>query len=221
VKVPSIMFMALATGSLLAQDAPRVESRIQLFAELSRPAQIVVAQTPGDVKDQPDNQIGLGLRFLGEIASAPGWYYEVGGMLDASSKFSLNTTGANLTDVKVTDSYWCIGAAWMKKFSEANTLGLHLEGRGEYLRIQGEAITSTDVQTDASTTYLRPWLRASFDHTFTGVGVDKHPYIGVDGGAALVRTSQTRVPDFSQYDDRNLRALAPRFSVGVYAGMRF
>ena len=111
-KVQSIVIMALAAGSLMAQEAPRVDARIQLFAELSRPAQIVVAQTPGDVKDQPGNQTGIGVRFLGEIASAPNWYYEVGGMFDASSKFRLSNGSADLTDVKVTDSYWSVGAAY-------------------------------------------------------------------------------------------------------------
>jgi hypothetical protein len=216
------MIMALAAGSLMAQEGPRVDARIQLFVEMSRPAQIVVAQNPGDVKDQPGSQTGVGFRFLGEIASLPNWYYELGGMFDAFSKFSLNNGSANLTDVKVTDSYWSVGAAYLWKVGESNSFGLHLEGRGEYLRLQGEAIVgTTDVQTDSSTTYLRPWVRASFDHTFTGVGAEIHPFIGLDGSLALLRTSQTRVPDFTSADDRTVRALAPRYSAAIYGGLRF
>ena len=110
-KISNILIMVLAAGALSAEDSPALDARIQMFVEQSRPAQVVVTQTPGVFKDQPGNQTGVGFRFMGELASAPGFYYELGGKLDSSSNFSSNSTIINLTDVKVTDNYWSLGAA--------------------------------------------------------------------------------------------------------------
>jgi hypothetical protein len=74
---------------------------------------------------------------------------------------------------------------------------------------------------DQSTTYLRPWVRGSADYTFTGVGKDMHPYIGVDLAYAITKTYQTRTPDFNNLDNRTLDALAPKASAALYAGIRF
>ena len=222
-KISSILMITLAAGALAAQDAPKLDGRIQLFAELYRPAQIVVAQSPGDIKDQPGRQTGVGLRFMGEVASHPGWYYELGGMLDASSTFSISMPGViDLTDVKVTDSYWSLGAAYMGRIGEHLTLGAHLEGRGEYLRVQGEAqVNNTSYQVDQETTYLRPWIRGSADYTFTSIGKENHPYIGLEAAYAITRTSQTRPADFTNMDNRTLDSMAPRASAALYAGIRF
>ena len=221
--VSSLLIVALATGALAAQDAPRLDGRFQVFAELSRPASIVVAQAPGDISDQPRRQTGVGFRFMGEIASSPGWYYEVGGMFDGSSYFTINNgTTLNLTDVKVTNSYWTLGAGYLGKLSPNFTWGAHLEARGEYLRIQGEAdVNGTASQLDTTTTYLRPWLRGSIDYTITSIGQQKHPFVGFEGCFALMKTSQTKVPDFTDMDGRTLRALAPRASAALYVGLRF
>jgi hypothetical protein len=230
VKSSSILIMALASVSLAAQYAPKLDGRIQLFEEIYRPAQIVVAQpAPSpEVKDQPTKQNGLGIRFMGEIAAHPGWYYELGGMFNGSSNFTYNgnvtpTTTLNLTQVKVTDSYWSLGAAYMTRFGDSLTLGAHLEGRGEYLRLNGP-VSSTSfstVQVYQSTTYLRPWLRGSVDYTFTGIGANTHPFIGVDGNWAITKTSQMASPNFTSMDGRTLKSLAPRASASIYAGLRF
>ena len=222
-KISSFLIITLAAGALAAQDAPKLDGRVQVFAELYRPAQIVVAQNPGDLNDQPGRQTGVGFRFLGEIASHPGWYYELGGMLDASSNFKISSPGViDLTSVKVTDSYWALGAAYMGRFGEHLTLGAHLEGRGEYLRIQGEALVNgAATQVDQGTTYLRPWVRGSADYTFTSIGKENHPYIGVEAAYAITKTSQTRTPDFTNMDNRTLDSLAPKASAALYAGIRF
>ena len=220
-KISSILIMALATGVLPAQDPGHLDGRVQLFMEMYRPAQVVVAT---GYADQVDRQISGGIRFMGELASARNWYYEVGGMFDGSSKYSLNVPGVlNLQDVKVTDSYWTLGAGYMNKLGENGTYGLHLEGRGEYLRVQGQAVVNGfGYNQDASSTYLRPWLRGSLDYTFPTVGVNVHPYVGVDGSLALLKTSQTTVPDLvGGIDNRTLRAMAPKAAIAVYAGIRF
>ncbi len=229
-KTSSILIMVLAAGALGAQDAPKLDGRIQVFAELSRPTQITVAQPGGDspdVKDQPKRQIGGGIRFLGELASHPGWYYEIGGMFDAASYFTYNGNIApvytlDMTGVKVSDSYWSLGGAYMGKIGDSLTWGAHLEGRGEHLRISGQAnYNGTVFYLNQGNTYLRPWVRGSFDYTFTSIGAEKHPYVGLEGSYALLRTSQISTPDLSNFDDRNLRSLAPRASAALYAGIRF
>ena len=225
-KISSILIMALAAGALGAQDAPKLDGRIQVFTEMCRPPEIVVAQSGGaNVTDEPKTQTGFGVRFLGEFASYPGWYYELGGMFDASSNFTLNGTVAgtsiNMTDVKFTHSYWTVGAAYLWKLAGLS-LGAHLEGRGEHLDIQGAFMNGGNtIQVDQGTTYLRPWIRGSADYTFSGIGRDQHPFVGIEGGLAVTRTSQTAPPDFSNFDNRNLDALAPRASAAIYAGMRF
>jgi hypothetical protein len=230
VKIFSLLTLALATGTLLAQEAPRLDARFQAFAEMSWPTSIVVAQAPNSVSNAPGSQTGIGFRFLGELASAQNFYYELGGMFDATSYFTLSgvlpdgVTTLDLTDAKFTDSYWSLGMAYLSKPNENLSLGAHLEGRGEYLRLQG-GVAGTNfnppVQLDHSTTYLRPWVRGSVDYTFTGVGSSAHPYLGLEGCLAVLKTSQTRVPDFTNLDDRTVKALAPKYSAAVYAGIRF
>jgi len=220
VKSPSILILALAAGALGAQDAPKLDGRIQLFAELTRPAEITVALP--DVKDQPKRQTGLGLRFLGEVSSYPGWYYEFGGMFDTSSNFTSSGAVGDNTGVKVSESYWSLGAAYMATLGEQLTLGAHLEGRGEAIRVTGASVENgLPFQYNKGTTYLQPWVRGSADYTFNGIGKSLHPYIGVEGSVALTRTTQTSVPAGGNIDSRTLRSLAPRASAALYAGIRF
>ena len=225
--ISNILIMGLAAGALGAQEAPKLDGRVQLFAEISRPAQITVAQpSPSpDLKDQPKRQTGLGIRFLGEVAAHPGWYYELGGMFNTSSKFTFNgqtaTGNLDLTNLKVTESYWSLGAAYMGRSGENLTWGAHLEGRGEYLRANGPVTyQSNTTNLNQSTTYLRPWVRGSFDYTFSAIGKDQHPYIGLDASYALTQTTQFN-GNILTLDNRTLKALAPRAAAALYAGIRF
>lgn len=231
-KSPSILILALVAGSLAAQDVSKVDARVQLFYETMFPSSIQFGTSPDVLTAKPGHQNGLGIRFLGEIASAPGLYYEVGGMLDATSYFSFNGgfsdgTTLNLSNVKFTESYWSVGAAYLWKTSERWSWGLHLEARSEALRLQGPAQGTSfnggnPVPIDQETTYLRPWARGSADYTFTGVGKDIHPFIGVEGSMALLRTSQAEtLTDFTNVDNRNVKAMASKFSGAFYAGLRF
>jgi hypothetical protein len=229
VKITSILLTALAAGTLAAQDAPALDSRFQAFVELTFPSEIVVANAGGEVKDHPKQQTGIGFRYLGQIAGTDSWYYELGGMFDASSTFKFSgtmpdgVTTLDLSNAKLTDSYWSLGAGYLFKAGETGTLGVHLEGRGEYLRLQGQVAGSnfaTPQGLDKSTTYLRPWLRVSGDVTFQN-SKSVRPFLGLEGSFALLKTGQTRLPDFTSIDDRTVRSLAPRYSGAVYAGLRF
>jgi hypothetical protein len=226
-----MLVLALSAGSLLAQaPAQDLDARIQFFAEGCRPKAIVVAQVPGQIQDRAENQRGVGVRFMGEFASAPGFYYEIGGRLDSSSQFRTNGfiapgVALYLGAVKVTDSYWSLGAAYMLQPVRNLTLGLHLEARGEALRAQGEVFqdTGTGIKSmgmvDASSTYLRPWVRASIDVTIP-IGTWK-PYIGADISYTRLRTTQTRLVPLVQLDERTLKSMAPDASYAAYFGLRF
>jgi hypothetical protein len=224
VKATSLLIMAIAAGSLAAQDAA-LDKRVQLFLEVNAPTEIDMA--PG-TRDKPKSQTGLGIRFLGEIAGAPGLYYELGGMFDSTSNFGFNGTTSggtlDLTNAKFSNSYWSAGMAYLWKMGESGSFGLHLEGRGEFLRLQGQAtgtaLAATPQGLDHSTTYLRPWVRASADVTFAP-GKPVRPFVGLDGSFALIKTGQSRVPDYTNIDDRTVKSLAPRYSGSVYAGVRF
>jgi hypothetical protein len=231
VKIHCLLALALATGTLglhaadLEQDA-----RFQVFAEMSRPVAITVVIDPS-LQDQPARQTGLGVRFLGELANAPGWYYELGGKTNSTSRFTLNGPLGNgnsldLTGVKFTDSYWSLGAAYMVHPWEPLTLGAHLEARGEALSAQGTVYQnlqggglSTLGTVGLSTTYLRPWVRLSGDLTFH-MG-EWRPYVGVDVSGAITRTQQTEFVSLDLMDGRTLRSLAPRFAAAFYVGARF
>ena len=224
-KITSLLIMVLAAGSLAAQEPAGLDKRLQVFAEVSVPTEIDMA--PGTA-DKPKEAVGVGFRFLGEIAGVPGLYYEFGGMFDSSSEFGFNgaTSGGtlDLTHAKYTNSYWSLGAAYLWKLGKSGSFGLHLEGRGEYLRLQGEvsgsSLSTTPQALDHSTTYLRPWVRASADVTFSP-GKAVRPFVGLDGSFALLKTDQTRVPDYTNLDDRTVKSLAPRYAGAVYAGVRF
>jgi len=236
VKIQSILVAALATGSLCAAvPALELDARIQVFGEMTRPVNITFAQTPANLQDKAGSQTGIGVRFMGEIASAPNWYYELGGKMDATSNFGFNGTitppapGApfnlDLRDVRFTSSYWSLGFGYLTKPNETLTVGFHVEARGEALSAQGKVFQDQGagplVQgvVDASTTYLRPWIRLSADATVPVAGL--RPYVGVDAALALTKTSQTELVPLGQMDNRTLKSMAPTFALSVYLGMRF
>lgn len=225
-KILSILAITLSAGTLFAQQSEMaLDARVQVFGEMARPVAITIVNAGSPIEDQAKRQTGLGLRFMGEIASAPGFYYEVGGKLDSSSNLAFNGDigggiTADLTHVKFTHSYWSLGAGYMIRPVENLSLGVHLEGRGEALKAQGEIFQNglSSGQVDASTTYLRPWVRLSADLTVPMGGM--RPYFGVDVSAAITRTEQTSFLS-ADMDNRTLKAMAPKVAAAFYLGMRF
>jgi len=219
VKITTVLVAALSAGSLFAQTPVQaLDARIQVFGELIRPTSITVL---AGTKDQADSSVGVGIRFMGEIASARNWYYEVGGKLDSSSQMALNTGAVDLTDIKITHSYWSLGAGYLAPLGSNVSLGFHLEGRGEALSAQG-AIFQNGVITgrvDASNTYLRPWVRVSLDGSWRMGSL--RPYVGVDVSGTPVKTSQTQLQALSSMDNRTLRAMAPQVAGSFYLGLHF
>ena len=231
-KILNVLALTLSAGALFAQ-APEQEldGRFQIFAEVSRPVAITVVNNTPPLQNEPSKQTGIGIRFLGEIATAPNWYYEVGGKGSSYSEFTLNGNIGNgtlldLTSVKVTTSYWSLGGAYMFHPVEALSLGAHLEARGEAINASGPVLQNlsgtgwtTLGNVSSSTTYLRPWIRVSADLSFH-IG-DWHPYVGVDFSGAITRTQQTEFVSLDLIDNRTLKSLAPRFAAAFYVGARF
>ncbi|BDU73840.1 hypothetical protein [Mesoterricola silvestris] len=218
-KIKTVLVAALSAGSVFAQSPKDVlDARIQFFGEMIRPTSITVQ---AGTKDQADRSAGLGIRFMGEIASARNWYYEVGGKLDSSSQMALNNGVVDLTDIKITHSYWSLGAGYLAPLGSRVSLGFHLEARGEALSAQG-AIFQNGVITgrvDASNTYLRPWARVSLDGTWNWGNF--RPYVGVDVAGTPVKTTQTQLQALSSMDNRTLRAMAPQVAGSFYLGCHF
>jgi hypothetical protein len=224
VKTFHILASALTASCLFAQDASgSLDARIQVFADLVQPRQFTYANAGmGDLKDQAKSSSGVGFRILGELPYTKGWYYELGGRLDSSGKLGLATPVVDSRDIKVTYSYWSAGVAYLWSLGPM-AVGLHLEGRGEALAAQGEEFRGglSSGQVSRSTTYLRPWARASVDFTL-GSGKIR-PFLGAEAAAALTRTDQTRIVPLPNegLDDRTLRSMAPDFGLALYAGIRF
>lgn len=217
-KIAKVLVTALSATALFAQaPAQDLDARIQIFGEIIQPR----AFTPGvGLSDQAGTSWGVGFRFMGELASAHNWYYELGGKLDSSSNLKLNNGTVDLTDIKFTQSYWSLGFGYLAPLGQAVSLGFHVEGRGEALACQGHYFSgSGSSPVDAGQTYLRPWFRISLDGTWHMGSL--RPYVGVEAAATPVRTVQTVPTTPSAMDNRTLRSMAPQVSGAVYAGLHF
>ena len=228
-----ILVAALSATALFAQTPSQaLEGRVEVFGEFSRPRQVVfgVANTtpPVEVRDQAESQHnGGGIHLYGELPGTQGWYFMLGGRLRSSSKLGFNglvsgVTTLDTTDVSIRYSYWVVGISRMYDLGGGMTLGVHGEGRGEALSAVGD-VYSNGIQVQptvsAATTYFRPWVRASFDWTIPMSGMS--PYIGLAAGVPLVKTSQNGSVAPTQMTSNTLKAMAPAFSVSLYAGLRF
>ncbi len=203
------------------------ESRIQAHGEFTRPRQVIIGQNQGnDIKDQANNQVGFGFRFMGEFPGTNDWYYELGGKLESSSKFDNKPVAANgntdTTNVKFKYSYWTLGGARLWSLAPGLSLGAHLEVRGESLRATGDFVTGNNPNAqavDSSATYVRPWARVSLDYSFKATRFS--PFIGFDVAAALLKASQDKAVSVAQFDDNTLKSQAPQVAVSVYLGLKF
>jgi hypothetical protein len=220
VKIAKVLVAALSAGTLFAQSAPEeLDSRIQLFVEGIRPAEVTL-NAPN--KDQPKACAGFGARFMGEIASARNFYYEIGGRLDASSNMTSKQVGADLTDIRITDSYWSAGMGYLVPLGPFISLGFHLEGRGEAIRATGSIFNGATAtgSVNASTTYLRAWGRVSVDGSWRMGSL--RPFVGLDVSATPMKNTQTtQLTNVSTMDNRTLRSFAPTLSAGAYLGLHF
>ena len=227
-KTITLLTAAILVTPLAAQVPDRGgESRIQIFGEFVRPRQIHIPQNGNDILDQAENQIGLGIRLIGEIPGTYNWYYELGGKLESSSKFASKPSPANnytdTTGIKYKYSYWTVGAGYMWGLAPGLNLGAHLEVRGESLNARGDLYTGVTPgpaqRIDASATYVRPWGRLSLDYAFKSSGTS--PFIGADAAVAFLKANQGNPLTPSNWDDNTVKSMAPQASFSVYVGLKF
>ncbi|MCL1894454.1 MAG: hypothetical protein FWG02_09525 [Holophagaceae bacterium] len=223
---------------MFAQGSSRdLDLRFQIGAELTRPYQSLFAEVPNINHGgydrffaQPDYQIGLQVRMIGELPGTHGFYYELGGRLETSSRLDFNTwingVYVDTHDVQVSYSYFTFGGAyiWASKFGLS--VGCHLEGRIESISSSGPVYQEWDYENpgklDGKSTYLRPWGRLSMDFTFNNRGKVR-PLIGIEGAYPLLNREQRNHRWYAgeTQEPRMMETIAPRGSVACYAGFRF
>ena len=234
-KTLTLLAAVLVSGALGAQTPATAEKRVQLFGEYSRPKQFILAQPNGDVRDQADTQLGVGLRFMVELPGTNDWFLEFGGKLDGSSRLGFKqnflmplpavAVFINSTDVTVKYAYWEIGGAYVWDLGTGITVGAHLDLRSETLSAQGQIVVGpTPPYTGSGTvdqrgTMMRPWVRVSADFAFKSSGVA--PFIGADVAYTPIHSSQNQVVPFAALDDRTLKAMATQFGASIYFGLKF
>jgi hypothetical protein len=228
VKSISILAAILATGALSAQgQATDLNARVILFGEAIQTSGILLG--PG-AEDKANYQTAPGIRLMGRLDDDSRWNWELGGRFPSTAKMVTNRDIAippatpnvlNVSQVKVYYSYWTVGAAYLLPLGTAADLGFHLEGRAETINPKGNYSTTSGGTgaMDAHTVYFRPWLRVSLDLKVK-VG-SYYTLIGADAGVATIKAKQNAIVPMSQLDSQTLKAMAPKTSFSVYAGMQF
>lgn len=219
---------ALLLPALLGAQAPSREAigTLVVFGEVVQTREILLA--PG-IGDQAARQTGPGLRLLGRIEDHPRWQWELVARFQNSERMVTHHDIASappanildVTQVKVDYSYYGAGAGYLMPLSPATDLGFHLELRAETINPKGSYSTTNGGKAllDAMTVWARPWVRVSLDTAFPVGGVTT--VVGGELGVATLRASQHAILPMSQIDRQTLRALAPDWSLGLYAGVRF
>lgn len=224
-----ILAAALAATSLFGQGAGQdLEKRVEIFGEYTRPRQIVWGNASGgDIQDRAlFHKYSGGVRLMGEFPGTQGWYFSLGGRLESTSTmdFAGFTGGGHTldtTDLSIRYSYWMVGVSNLVPLNNGFTFGGHIEARGEAIGAVGDVFIdgANAGSVNQSTTYLRPWIRASLDWTWKRPGVS--PYIGADLAMPLMRTTQSRSVSPLTMDSNTLKAMAPSAAASVYVGLRF
>ena len=226
-KSKSILMTLLVAGSLSAQQRVNdFNGRVILFGEAIQTSSILLGQ---GVKDQANYQTGPGIRLMGQFDSDTRWNWELAGRFPTSASMVTNrdislTPPANVLDAtktKIYYSYWSVGVGYLFPLGSAADFGMHLEGRNETINPKGQYSTTNGGTgyIDAHTAYFRPWVRLSLDVKLKTGSV--LTLLGADAGAATIKTTQKTIVPMSQMDDPTMRAMAPKASFSVYAGVQF
>jgi predicted porin len=118
------------------------------------------------------------------------------------SKTDVEANGVTIPGSEFKQKHWSVGA--MFNFKAGVAIGAGIEYRNETLTSGPD-----------STTYGRPWARANVGFAFPTPLVK--PFIGLEVAAPMTSKSY----DSAASDAENLKAVAPKMQVGIYAGLRF
>jgi hypothetical protein len=228
VKAASATAILFASTALLAQvDSRDLDLRIQVGVERTRPNQSILVQTPDiEIKVQPEYMTGITARMLGELPGCHGFYYQIGGMLESSSKMTFFDNGIDTRDIEISYSYFSFGGAAMFASKSGFSIGAHLEGRVErvvatgatWLLLGGRWVPF-DMEATAAN-YLRPWGKLSMDLTFNNSGKVR-PLFGIEASYPLTKRKNSSTWSLlGPQDSKLMESLAPQGSFGFYFGFR-
>jgi hypothetical protein len=220
--------MALVvSGTLSAQITDsKVNARVILFGEAIQTRSILLAQ---GVTDQANFQTGPGIRLMGQTTFDSPWYWELAGRFSSKAYMVTNRDIAttppanvlNMSKVRIEYSYWSVGAGYLFPLGQAVDFGLHLEGRDETINPKGQYSSTGGgtAEVDTMAAYFRPWVRLSLDLKLKTGSITT--ILGGDAGLTPLKTKQQNIMPMSQIDEQTMRAMAPTWSVSLYAGLQF
>ncbi len=159
------------------------------------------SDVPGSGTVKVDNKIVSGARFGYSVVDLGPALFQLTAGYQPESKAEVKVDGTS-TGEDLKQSHWSLGA--MFNFKAGVAIGAGIEYRSEKLS------TSTE-----STTYGRPWARANIGYAIPSPLVK--PFFGLEVAAPLTSKSY----DAGATDAENLKAIAPKLQLGIYAGLRF
>ena len=116
--------------------------------------------------------------------------------------------GTSVPNFSYDQKHWSVGA--MFNFKAVFAVGAGLEYRSESLSVSGSS------STNVSTTYGRPWARLNAGYAIPSPVVK--PFFGLEVAAPL--TSKSYDASNTNAEDQ-LKMMAPKLQIGIYAGIRF
>ncbi|MBL0312438.1 MAG: porin [Holophagaceae bacterium] len=185
--------------SLLLLGAPLVAQSVEVGVFVGQQSYKNVNVLGIDVK--PDSNSVVGLRVGYSVVDVGPALFQLTAGYQPESKSEIKHSGeASGFDFK--QSYWSVGA--MFNFKAVFAVGAGIEYRSEKLTADTE-----------STTYGRPWARMNVGYAIPAPALK--PFIGLE--VAIPLTSSSFNASIDSPD--NLKSIAPKMQVGLYAGLRF
>ncbi len=156
--------------------------------------------TNGANKVEVDNKTVTAARFGYSIVDLGPALFQLTAGFQPESKADIKNNGTTIGELK--QSHYSVGA--MFNFKAGIAIGAGVEYRNEKL---DNGVTNT--------TYGRPWARANIGFAFPTPLVK--PFLGLEVAAPMTSKSF----DATANAEDNLKAVAPKLQVGLYAGLRF
>ncbi|HZU52976.1 MAG TPA: hypothetical protein VFF77_03715 [Holophagaceae bacterium] len=213
----TLVLLALASALPLAAQSFEVGALYTWNPTKTQSADPLGPSMPIDMK--VDTWKAAGLRFGYNFMSVGPLEVQGNATVQFNNSEDFNwSDGSSSIKVGTVDyKYWAVGAAVNWNFLVR--LGVGLEYRSESLSSKYSAFVPSQYNT--STTYRRPWIRATAGYVFPSPIVK--PFIGIEAAIPVTSTS------FSSSDlsgtnpnfDKLNKSLAPKAQYGIYAGIRF
>lgn len=194
-----MMACVLVAAPLAAQD---FEAGVFLGQQSLDSAKVVAGKVEPQAKFVAGARVGYSLLDLGPAL------LQVTAGYQPKVKFETELNGVKVAAREYEHQHYSVGA--MFNFKAFVAVGAGVEYRFEKLEASGAGAPS-----GLDTTYNRPWARANIGVAFPTPLVK--PFVGLEVAMPLVTKSQ----DGSLKSEDILKAQAPKFQVGLYAGIRF